>query len=195
MRADLKRLQRDAESKPSAVSRVTASDARSIAAARKTPLWIWPIAAAVAFGAASLLRPALPPPRVTGPKQLTDDRILRNWDGFSGAQMPMFTDGSRIYFQALDSRGLGALEEVSTEGGESVPLSVPAGQYDLEGISPDGHNLLVSTWGGATLTHFGRCRCLAWNRAASATSPGYGIRKHGRRTGACCTAPSGRTSS
>jgi Tol biopolymer transport system component len=147
MRADLKRLQRDTESKPSAVSPVTSFDARRIAAARKTSLWIWPIAAAVAFGAAYLLRPALPPPQATETRQLTDDRITKSWDGFSGSQMPLFTDGSRIYFQAFDPRGSGALEEVSTEGGETVPLSVPAGQYDLEGISPDGHYLLVSTEG------------------------------------------------
>ena len=147
MRADLKRLQRDTESEPSAVSPVTSFDARRIAAARKTPLWIWPVAAATVLAATYLLRPTLPPPQVTGTKQLTNDRIPKNWDGFSGMQMPLFTDGSRIYFQAFDSRGSGALEEVSTEGGETVPLSVPEGRYDLDGISPDGHNLLVATQG------------------------------------------------
>jgi len=149
MRADLKRLQRDTEPKPSAHSPFTSFDARRIAAARKTPLWLWPIAAAVALGAAYLLRPALPPPQVTGTKKLTDDRITKSWDAVFGAQMPLFTDGSRIYFQAVDPRGSGALEEVSTEGGETVPLSVPAGRYDLEGISPDGHNLLVATNGAS----------------------------------------------
>ena len=144
MRTDLKRLQRDIESNRSSVSRVTTSEVRRIAAARKIPLWLWPLAAAVAFGAAYLLRPALPPPQATGTRQLTDDRIRKNWEGFPGMQK-LFTDGSRIYFQAFDPRGSGALEEVSTEGGETVPLNVPEGRYDLEGISPDGHNLLVST--------------------------------------------------
>ena len=84
MRTDLKRLQRDTESNRSSVSRVTTSKARRIAAARQIPLWLWPIAAAVAFGAAYLLRPALPPPQVTETRQLTDDRITKSWDGFSG---------------------------------------------------------------------------------------------------------------
>ena len=101
MRADLKRLQRDTESEPSAVSPVTSFDARRIAAARKTPLWIWPVAAATVLAATYLLRPTLPPPQVTGTKQLTNDRIPKNWDGFSGMQMPLFHPGVELRWPTL----------------------------------------------------------------------------------------------
>jgi Tol biopolymer transport system component/predicted Ser/Thr protein kinase len=151
MRADLKRLKRDTESKPSGVSEVTASGAGRGAAARqqsarRIPLWLWPLAAVVLLAVAYLLRPALPPPQVTGTTQLTNDGVPKTIGGLPFYQLPLFTDGSRIYFEGLTSGfgPTGPIEEVSTEGGETVPLGVPADGYELEGISPDGHNLLVS---------------------------------------------------
>ena len=152
MRADLKRLKRDSESKPSGVSEVTASGAGRDAASlqqstRRIPLWLWPLAAVVLLGVAYLLRPALPPPQVTGTEQLTDDGIPKTFGGLPSFQMALFTDGSRIYFEAVISGSgeSGPLEEVSAGGGETVPLNIPTGRYYIEGISPDGLNLLVST--------------------------------------------------
>ncbi|MGA3068870.1 MAG: protein kinase [Terracidiphilus sp.] len=154
MRADLKRLQRDTELKPSAVHGATPSSAGRIAVpvaaaspapvARRIPLWLWPVAAAVALAVAFLLRPALPSPQVTGTRQLTDDHIPKIWAGLPEFQQPIYTDGSRIYFQGI-LLAAGPFEEVSTEGGKTVPLSVPAGRYNLEGISPNGLNLLATT--------------------------------------------------
>jgi Tol biopolymer transport system component len=153
MRADLKRLQRDTGSEPFAVSRVASSVAGRIAA-RKIPLWLWPLAAAVVLGAAYLLRPALPPPQVTGTRQLTNDGIQKTWGELPRDQVNLTTDGSRIYFQGTASENIGPLlEEVSSGGGETVPLGVPAGIYELEGSSPDGLNLLLSA--RSTMGFFG----------------------------------------
>jgi serine/threonine protein kinase len=145
MRADLKRLKRDSESKPSGVSEVTASGAGRGAAAlqqstRRIPLWIWPIAAAVALGAAYLLRPALPAPQVTAVSQLTNDDIPKSWES-SELQNPLYTDGARIYFEDISAIAP-KLREVSIEGGETETLRGER-NFSLEGISPNGSSLLV----------------------------------------------------
>jgi len=156
IRTDLKRLRRDAGSRPYSVSQVAPSDSVTIAAARawsarRISVWLWPLTAVILLAVAWLLRPALPPPQVTGTTQLSEDNIPKLWGGYATLQMPLATDGSRIYFQGLPEgvptkpgTGAGPLMEVSAEGGESVPLGVSAGWYNLEGISPDGLDLLVS---------------------------------------------------
>jgi len=151
MRADLKRLQRDTQS---SVSRVISAEPVPIVpvrvqSARRVPLWLWPVAILILLGMAWLLRPALPPPQVTGIAQLTDDGVQKTW-GALDLQMPLVSDGSRIYFQAVPYGGLGPLLEVSSEGGETVPLNIPAGQYNLEAISPNGLTLQVNPPGFET---------------------------------------------
>lgn len=82
---------------------------------------------AVAF----LIRPALPPPRLTGSTQLTRD---------GRAKATMVTDGARIYFTYAAYAQ--PLYEVSTAGGDPVPL--PIRDRTVVDISPDRDQLLVA---------------------------------------------------
>jgi eukaryotic-like serine/threonine-protein kinase len=141
LRADLKRLQRDTESKRLDASQGAA--ASHAATARRIPLWLWPAAALAVVGVAWLLRPALPAPQVTGTTQLTDDRLLKTVPGM-GEHDLLFTDGPRIYFE-VSAPGGAWLREVSAQGGETLPLGTPAGPYNFEALSPDGHTLLATT--------------------------------------------------
>jgi Tol biopolymer transport system component len=103
----------------------------------------WPVPGLVLVGLAAavwLLRPALPPPEVTGTTQLTQDGARKT---FVVGPFPMFTDGSRVYFQEVTPDNGFSLMQVSTEGGEPVPLDVPFKDYHLGGISPNGHELLL----------------------------------------------------
>jgi eukaryotic-like serine/threonine-protein kinase len=147
MRADLKRLKRETTSGRSAS--VAAVEARSGEAGDRRqesafpePSYRkrWRIAAAmviVAVAAATywLMRP-LPPPRVTGSVQITNDGRAKF--------PPTLTDGSRLYFVAVEGETF-ALYQTSVTGGEAVPLSQRLqGQWaNLAGISPDGSQLLV----------------------------------------------------
>lgn len=147
MRADLKRLKRDTESKPSAVSQVAPSGTGPSAvprarSARKIRLWLWPVAAAVVLATAYLLRPALPPPEVTGTTQLTNDGVRKSRSAYVS---PMLTDGSRVYFQEVTPDNGWPMMQVSTEGGEPVPLDVPFKHFRFGDISPNGHELLLLT--------------------------------------------------
>ena len=97
------------------------------AAAPKTRAWLkWAVlAAAVVAGAAlyRLVRP-LPPPRVTGTVQITNDGRPKG--------LPLLTDGSRVFFYTDN----GAYQ-VSVKGGESIPLPLPVKDASLLDISPD----------------------------------------------------------
>lgn len=141
MRADLKRLQRDSQS---GRSDVPAAASGMIAAARPSPktwrhlLWIAPIAVIVLLAAGWFLRPMLPPPEVTGTTQLTQDNQSK---GLSSVQYPIVTDGSRLYFHEIQD-GL-RLAQVSTEGGETLPVPLPFPLRSLDDISPLRPDLLI----------------------------------------------------
>jgi Tol biopolymer transport system component len=102
------------------------------AAAPKRRDWLkWAaLAAAIIAGTGAALfwltRP-LPPPRVTGMVQITNDG--RPKDGF------LFTDGSRIFFSS-GSQGNEAYQ-VSVKGGEGVALPLPVKDAVPVDISPD----------------------------------------------------------
>jgi Tol biopolymer transport system component/DNA-binding winged helix-turn-helix (wHTH) protein len=98
-----------------------------------------PILAVGVATAVWFLRPTLPPPQVTGTTPLTQDGVAKT---FPGAPMPMFTEGSRIYFQEVTPNTAWPLMQVSTEGGETASIDVPLPNLFLVGISPDGHELL-----------------------------------------------------
>ena len=106
---------------------------------------IWPLAAGGVMLLAAVLvyfvtRP-LPPPRVSSITQITNDDREKV---FPTSFAPMATDGSRLYFRET---GLGgpALYQVSTEPGETVPVSVPLQEPRIADISPGHSRLLVST--------------------------------------------------
>jgi DNA-binding winged helix-turn-helix (wHTH) protein len=88
-------------------------------------------AAAVAF----VLRPTLPPPRVTRSTQLTKD---------GRAKATMVTDGSRIYFSYAGYGNGKPLYQVSTAGGDPVPFLTSITDPIVLDISPDRSRLLVA---------------------------------------------------
>ena len=140
MRTDLVRLKQGAVATVS--DRRAAIGTSPLQRARRR-LWMAGVTACLipAGVAAFLQRPALPPPRITGYKQLTHDG--RN-------KMPVLaTDGPRIYFSedlppTSSHPPRFALVSVSTLGGETVPLPTPLQVPFLEDISPDGTELLVT---------------------------------------------------
>ena len=154
IRTDLKRLKRAAESERSAAARVqgTADSFSSgsgtvmtaSAAAAQTPMMsrrrlltaglvvaALGIAAALAF----LFRPALPPPRVTGSTQITND---------GRAKFAMTTDGSRMYFSSFSGLS-GTLFQVSTAGGDTLPVKTSGLNPLLFDISPNRSELLLGS--------------------------------------------------
>jgi Tol biopolymer transport system component len=90
------------------------------------------IAAAVL---AFLFRPTLPPPKVTGSSQVTNDGRDKEL---------MVTDGSRIYFSSC-SETTCALYEASTRGGDVVPIQTPFPDPFVMDISPERSELLVAS--------------------------------------------------
>jgi eukaryotic-like serine/threonine-protein kinase len=138
MRADLKRLQRDTEPRPLAVSQVTpSSDAVPALTARRIPLWLWPVAAAAVLAPTYLLRPSLPPPQVTATTQLTHDGARKIWV----SPLPLGTDGARIYYTQTSNDGV--LAQVSSGGGETAPLSLPMQFNCIDQVTPQSELLLT----------------------------------------------------
>jgi eukaryotic-like serine/threonine-protein kinase len=154
LRSDLKRLKRDLNSDrltaataliPGATAGDSASGAIRPAATRsRSPVEVRSIAGRrwrwLGFGALTLVglialafvvRPVLPPPRVVSSLQVTTDGQEK-----SGAA----TDGARLYF----SEG-GQLYQVSTAGGEIVPIHEATEDIFPVDISRDRSRLLVLT--------------------------------------------------
>jgi dipeptidyl aminopeptidase/acylaminoacyl peptidase len=111
----------------------------------------WPLAAggtviiAAALLAYLFTRP-LPPPRVLGSTQITNDgRSKFAAPVAPGFPPPMVTDGPRLYF--VEAAGnVSAIQQVSTAGGEPSALissSPDSPQPALLNISPNGSELLV----------------------------------------------------
>ncbi len=151
LRSDLKRLKRDLTldrltaataafasatpaHPPSGAPRPTATrtstNGRSITAA---PRWRWPVIGVCALAGltalAFVLRPTLPPPRVISSLQVTTDGQEK-----SGAA----TDGARLYFSES-----GQIFQVSTAGGEIVPIHESVDDIFPVDISHDRARLLV----------------------------------------------------
>ena len=84
------------------------------------------------------MRP-LPPPRVSGYVRISDDGQPKT-GGMLGA---MVSDGSRLYL-AEGSSHAPRLARISTEGGETSFVSTPLGQLEIQGISPNRSELLVT---------------------------------------------------
>jgi len=154
IRTDLKRLKRAAESETSAAARVqgTADSFSSgsgtvmtaSAAAAQTPMMsrrrlltagLVVVALGIAAALAFLFRPALPPPRVTGSTQITND---------GRAKFAMTTDGSRMYFSSFSGLS-GTLFQVSTAGGDTLPVKTSGLNPLLFDISPNRSELLLGS--------------------------------------------------
>jgi eukaryotic-like serine/threonine-protein kinase len=152
MEADLKRLKRDTDSGRSSVSAAAViaktTRARGKSKPRKSLMWV--AGGAVVLVAAYFLRPAMPPPTVTGTTQLTQDSMTKLF-GLGDVPPPLVTDGSRIYFQEGVQRT--KLLQISTEGGEPEQIDLPFEFYGTADIAPNRPELLIS---GPPNPHTGR---------------------------------------
>jgi Tol biopolymer transport system component len=111
----------------------------------------------IAIGAAALLvvcvvawllRPTLPPPRITGSTQITHDGLPKSFGGQVSAVV--LTDGPRLFVQESVG-GHFVVAQVSASGGETVPISTPFQNVGLDNISPDKSDLLIGTFTGTEL--------------------------------------------
>jgi eukaryotic-like serine/threonine-protein kinase len=150
---DLKRLRREVESgRTGAVPAYTAATAVAPPQAQRKVSW-----RTIAIGAGALLvvgvvawllRPSLPPPRITGSTQITHDGLPKTFGGQVTAIV--LTDGPRLFVQESVG-GHFVVAQVSASGGETVPIPTPFQNVCLDNISPDKSELLVGTFTGAEL--------------------------------------------
>jgi Tol biopolymer transport system component/predicted Ser/Thr protein kinase len=170
LRADLKRLKRDMDSgraspmagvspAPAALQSGTSvtGSAQGVAAAGSLAVesgaikpsfrrrWPMALVGAALIAAAALafwLTRPLAPPRIAGYAQLTNDgRQKPSGVSLDNVPPPMVTDGSRLYFW---ESGPG-LAQVSTSGGETVPVTTTLQDAGPDDISPKGSELLVGS--------------------------------------------------
>jgi eukaryotic-like serine/threonine-protein kinase len=140
LRADLKRLKRDTDSHSSVLADMTDSSREiSMHPGRRKRYWLSAAALAIAGVAitAFLLTRPLPPPRVLNTTQVTSDRRSK----FA----PFLTDGLRLYFNTGNVFA-SQPNQVSTKGGEPVPLAIQLKNARLMDISPDHSDLLLGTF-------------------------------------------------
>ncbi len=100
---------------------------------RRRGRWPYVAVSGVAISALAwwLIRP-LPPPRVVGTTQITNDGRAK-W-------MPLVAGDSRVFYSAgLDNE----VDQVSAKGGETSAIPLPAGETKLIDLSPDASELLV----------------------------------------------------
>jgi serine/threonine protein kinase/WD40 repeat protein len=133
LETDLKRLKRDTDSGKFSVAAVTSLPASSRHASWRK----WGALAALLVLAALLawwLRAPLPPPRITGSRQITSDGLPK---------LTPVTDGSRIFFTENPPSHF-SIAQVSADGGETAPLDVPIDNPVVADISPEGSQLLLT---------------------------------------------------
>src|SRR5262249_40150196 len=82
---------------------------------------------------ARYLRPPLGPPKVIKWSQLTSDGKMKD---------ALVTDGARLYFEVSNGPEC-TLGQISTAGGDVVPISVPFEDGQVKDICPDGSELMV----------------------------------------------------
>jgi Tol biopolymer transport system component len=131
LRGDLKRLKRDLEAERLTATTAPYPSAAGLLGSKRR----WAVVAAcglVAMAAlAFLLRPSLPAPRVVSSLQVTSD---------GQEKTGLATDGARLYFSEA-----GRIYQVSTAGGEIVPIPDTAQDIFPVDISHDRSRLLVLT--------------------------------------------------
>ncbi|HKW24440.1 MAG TPA: protein kinase [Terriglobales bacterium] len=142
LRSDLKRLKRDLESGPLRMWARSATPARKWRLPGKTTILAGIALAASALALALWLRSPALPARVVSSVQLTSDALPKS---------SLVTDGSRIYFSE-EKGGQFLLQQVSTAGGETAPLTVPFVSADIFDISPNRSALLITSEAGSTQT-------------------------------------------
>jgi Tol biopolymer transport system component len=134
LQTDLKRLKRDTDSGKSAV---TGGALSTEPASPERVGWLkWAAIAAVVIIVAVLalwLRAPLPPPKITGAKQITHDGLPK---------LSLATDGNRLYFTE-NPPGRYAIAQVSVNGGETAPVDTPFDNPYVTDVSAERSELLV----------------------------------------------------
>jgi Tol biopolymer transport system component len=150
MSVDLKRLRREIDSGRTGVASVYTTSATVVAPAparARRKLGAISTAALTAAGVlAWLLRPTLPPPKITGSTQITHDGQQKS---FYGQVAPtVLTDGPRLYIQEYaDARFMPV--QVAATGGNTVPIPTPFPNVALDNISPDKSELVLGSFTGS----------------------------------------------
>jgi len=158
MVVDLKRLRREIESGRTGVVPTYSSSGTAAPAVSPTPrpvteepVWFRKRPLVVIAALAGLLtlayalRPALPPPRVTGYTQLSHDGLPKTFGG--SAVSTVLTDGPRLFVEE-NLNGRYIVGQLSATGGDTVPLPIPFPNVSLNNISPDKSQLMVSSFSG-----------------------------------------------
>ncbi|HYA62935.1 MAG TPA: hypothetical protein VED66_07005, partial [Candidatus Sulfotelmatobacter sp.] len=102
----------------------------------------------IALAVAYLFRPTLPPPRITGYKQISHDG-QQKW--FWNVAVPiLLTDGPRIYVEE-NIGGRYVIAEVSAGGGETVPIATDFPNVTISNISADKSELLAVGFSGVEI--------------------------------------------
>jgi Tol biopolymer transport system component len=159
MAVDLKQLRREIDSgRTSSVSgyssavAATAGPISGATAKARSGRQLYAIAAVTAVillaGIAYLLRPTLPPPRITGYTQITHGGQQKSFGG--QVATTVLTDGPRLYVQE-NINGRFVIAQVSSSGGETVPIATQLPNVSLLNISPDKSELLIGSFTGAQL--------------------------------------------
>ncbi|HEY1677944.1 MAG TPA: protein kinase [Candidatus Sulfotelmatobacter sp.] len=135
LETDLKRLRRDTDSGRMAATSVVNVVPPAIAHSRPWLKWIGIPAAVVVLALLALwLRAPLPPPRLLGSKQITNDGLPK---------INVVTDGGRLYVtEAPPSKY--SIVQVSASGGETAPVQVPFQNPVAVDVSPEQSELLVA---------------------------------------------------
>jgi hypothetical protein len=137
MRADLKRLKREAESGRSAAGMGTRQAPRRISHAYIAMAAVIAISSLVVIGFLALRDP-LPPPRVLSATQITNDNLPKSW---------LVTDGPRLYFQeTVNEREI--VSQVSAGGGDISHILTPFPNTSVMDVSPARSELLVGSSSG-----------------------------------------------
>ena len=149
MAVDLRRLKRQIDSAgASGVSQVTGTAIAVAPAARFSRAKIAAISGAalvIVLALAYLLRPTLPPPKITGSTQITHDGQQKTFGG--QVTTTVLTDGPRIFVQE-NRDGKYVIVQVSSTGGDAVPIPTTFPNVALDNISPDKSELLVGSFTG-----------------------------------------------
>ena len=145
LRADLKRLKRDSDSRQSNISAAAAAPPADKIESSSPRRLQWVIAAVLVFallaGVVWWIRPTAEP-QITAVVQLTDDGLPK-----SG---PIVSDGIRVYFMEQRNPSW-VIAEVSASGGETAQVPMKFEHAQLDDLAPDSSGLLVQVGRGETL--------------------------------------------
>jgi eukaryotic-like serine/threonine-protein kinase len=136
LETDLKRVKRDTESGRGPTG---STEPSTRAISKFSAKWLrWSTITILAFVVVALLATwlgaPLPPPRITGSKQITSDGLPK---------FNLRTDGNRIYFVENPPTRY-TIAQVSVSGGETAPVEVPIDNPVVIDVSPESSELLVT---------------------------------------------------